>query len=118
MNKLLAFATAVLLSTGANAITPQEYSQSFKHFNGCFILYNLNKQKIVSEYNPGNRCSERLAPDSTFKIPISLMAFNQGIINQNTLFKWDGQKGELPDWNRDQTQAAGLNIPLFGCLNN
>ncbi|MDI9819144.1 MULTISPECIES: class D beta-lactamase [unclassified Legionella] len=109
MNKLLALflATATLNAT-ANEITVKDYSQPFKNYNGCFILYNVNQHKIVSEYNPDNYCHQRIAPDSTFKIPLSLMAFNQGIITQNTLFKWQGKKEDLAEWNQDQTPQSWL----------
>lgn len=114
MNKLLTVILAtIILSSTANAITTQEYSQLFKSYNGCFILYNLNEHKIVSEYNPNNRCNQQIAPDSTFKIALSLMAFNQGIINQHTVFKWDGKKEGLPDWNQDQTPARWLKYSVL-----
>lgn len=96
------------ISSTANAISAPEYSKLFKNYNGCFILYNLNEHKIISEYNPKNRCNERIAPDSTFKIALSLMAFNQGVINQNTVFKWDGKKGGLPEHEHDQTPNSWL----------
>jgi beta-lactamase class D len=109
MNKLLALILAAgALSAAANTITPEEYSQSFKNYDGCFILYSINEHKVISEYNPKNRCNQRIAVDSTFKIALSLMAFDQGIINQNTVFKWHGKKRELPGWNQDQTPSTWL----------
>lgn len=109
MKKLLALILATTtLSAIANEITTQEYSQLFKNYNACFILYSVNEHKIISEYNPNNRCNERISPDSTFKIALSLMAFNQGIINQNTVFKWNGKKGVIPEHEQDQTPASWL----------
>ncbi len=109
MNKLLTLIlTFFCISTPVNAITNNEYAELFKNYHGCFILYNLNEHKIVSEYNPDNYCNQRIAPDSTFKIALSLMAFDQGIINQNTIFKWDGQKRALSDWNQDQTPNSWM----------
>lgn len=92
----------------AKTIAHEHLAYAFKNYNACFILYDVNQKKIVSEYNPGSRCSQRLSPNSTFKIPLSLMAFNQGTINQETVFKWDGTKGLLPDWNKDQTPATWM----------
>ena len=86
----------------------QQYSRLFKNYNSCFILYNFTDHKIVAEYNPSDRCHQRLSPDSTFKIPLSLMAFNEGIINQNTVFKWNGIKNDNPEWNHDQSPASWL----------
>ncbi len=102
---MLAITTA---SVYAKIITTEEYSQQFKNYDGCFILYSVNKHKVVSKYNPTNRCRQRIAPDSTFKIALSLMAFNEGIINQDTIFKWDGKKGVLPTHDQDQTPLTWL----------
>lgn len=109
MKKFLALIlTITTLSAVASEVTTQEYSQLFKHYEACFILYNLDDYKVVSEYNPNNRCQQRIAPDSTFKVALSLMAFNQSIIGPNTIFKWDGRKRELPTWNQDQTPYSWL----------
>lgn len=109
MNKFLTLILAITtLSASASEITTQEYSQLLKNYDACFILYNFNEHKIVSEYNPNNYCKQRIAPDSTFKVVLSLMAFNQGIINQHTIFKWDGKNREYPDWNQDQTPQSWL----------
>lgn len=36
------------------------------------------------------------------------MAFNQGIINQKTVFKWNGEKGVIPEHEKDHTAASWL----------
>lgn len=109
MNKLIVLVLAITTASGyAKTISTEEYSHLFKNYDGCFILYNVNKHKIISEYNPSNRCSQPIAPDSTFKIALSLMAFNEGIINQDTVFKWDGKKGVLPTHDQDQTPRTWL----------
>ena len=114
MNKLLTFILITFVSSAqAHEIATQEYSQLFKNYHGCFILYDLNKHKIVSEYNPNDHCHQRIAPDSTFKIALSLMAFDKGIINQHTAFKWDGKKADLPDWNQNQTPSSWLKYSVF-----
>lgn len=98
--------TLLAFNTMAQEIAIEHFAYAFKGFNACFILYDVDTKQIISEYNPAGRCSERLAPDSTFKIPLSLMAFNQGLINPKTEFKWNGQKGALADWDRDQTPSS------------
>lgn len=109
MNKLIVLILAITTaSVYAKTIKTDEYSHLFKNYEGCFILYSVNKHKMVSEYNPSNRCSQRIAPDSTFKIALSLMAFNEGIISQDTIFKWDGKKGVLPTHDQDQTPLTWL----------
>ena len=114
MNKLLTLIlTTLALNASAQTITIKTYSQLFKNYEGCFILYNLNEHKVVSEYNPNDDCRQRIAPDSTFKIALSLMAFNQGIINQNTVFKWNGKNEENTDWNQDQTPQRWLKYSIL-----
>lgn len=109
MNKLLILILTTIISTFvAYGQTTPEYTKLFKNYNACFILYDINKHKIVSQYNPDNRCNERISPDSTFKVALSLMAFNEGIINQKTVFAWDGIKRDLPEWNQDQTPRSWL----------
>ncbi|OGV35734.1 MAG: hypothetical protein A3E88_04325 [Legionellales bacterium RIFCSPHIGHO2_12_FULL_35_11] len=109
MNKLIILMLAITTASAhAKTITTEEYSHQFKNYDGCFILYSVNKHKVVSEYNPNNRCNQRIAPDSTFKIVLSLMAFNEGIIDQDTIFKWNGEKGVLPTHDQDQTPQTWL----------
>lgn len=102
------FLIVLSLNATAKSITIKEYSNLFKNYHGCFILYNLNENKVISKYNPYNRCNQRISPNSTFKIPLSLMAFNQNIINQSTVFKWDGRKSEIPEHNKDHNPAGWL----------
>lgn len=46
-------------------------------------------------------------PASTFKIPMSLIALETGVAqDENTRFPWDGKKRRFPDWNQDQTLAS------------
>lgn len=84
-----------------------DFANDFRDKSGCFILYNLNQEKTIVKYNP-DRCEQRISPDSTFKIALSLMAFDQKLIDPNTVFKWDGRARSLPAWNQDQTPKSWL----------
>jgi beta-lactamase class D/beta-lactamase class D OXA-1 len=84
-----------------------DYGALFKNQQGCFILYDLNTQKIVSQYNEP-RCAEQIAPDSTFKIALSLMAFDQNLITQKTIFRWDHRHNQISAWNQNQKPATWL----------
>ena len=110
MKKYLILILTILVSVTARAHQPslKEYQELFKHYDACFILYHINDHRIVSEYNPNHRCDERISPNSTFKVALSLMAFNQGIIKQDTVFKWDKVKRVNPDWNHGQTPKTWL----------
>lgn len=114
MKKLLLLLCATsTFSTTVCAKNTQEYSKLFKTYDACFILYNLKQHKMVIEYNPNNYCNQRISPDSTFKVPLSLMAFNQGVIDQKTIFKWDGKKGVIPEHERDQTPNSWLKYSVL-----
>ncbi|MDD2773827.1 MAG: penicillin-binding transpeptidase domain-containing protein [Elusimicrobiales bacterium] len=85
-----------------------DFKQLFGDKDGCFILYSLDSKKTVAEFNK-KKCAERLSPCSTFKIPIALMAFDQGILKDtDTVIKWDGVDHHDVDWNRDQTPVSWL----------
>lgn len=99
---MLVFSVATTYANTNNLV-----SQYFAGKNGCFILYNLNKNALVTEYNPG-QCKKQIPPQSTFKIPLSLMAFDQKIITQDTVFKWDGKDRGKPQWNDNQTPQTWL----------
>ena len=113
MKKLTTLFLAAMTSCSINAqeITSQDYAKAFKNYNACFILYSVNQHKIVSEYNPNNRCNQRIAPDSTFSL--SLIAFNEGIINQKSIFKWNGKKGIIAAHEQDQTPATWLQYSVL-----
>ena len=46
---------------------------------------------------------------STFKMPLALMAFDAGILrDETTTFKWDGIKRPVEAWNHDQTAKSWI----------
>lgn len=99
---------ALIFNSSVQAAIKPDFKVLFKDYNACFLLYSITDDKLISVYNPKNRCHQRLSPDSTFKIAISLMAFNSAVINDESIFKWNGTKYDLPDWNQDQTPASWL----------
>jgi beta-lactamase class D/beta-lactamase class D OXA-1 len=101
---------AVLLGPWTTTIAAEapSYSELFKGYDACFLLYDVNTGKLAAEYNPKGRCSQRIAPDSTFKVPLSLMAYNEQVIDEHTVFKWNGQHHDRPELNRDQTPRSWL----------
>jgi beta-lactamase class D len=107
MKKSIYFLVTLLFSTTTFAASPN-FSKIFQDKNACFILYDLTANKPLIEYNQ-KRCQERVFACSTFKIPIAIMAFDQGILrNEHTNIKWDGIKRDFPNWNQDQTPKTWL----------
>lgn len=100
---------SLLLLFNANTFAQNNANDKniFGNKTGCFVLYSLNQKKITHEYNP-KQCALRLPPQSTFKIPLSLMAFDRNLITQDTVFKWDGKNRDLPAWNHDQTAKSWM----------
>ena len=82
-----------------------EFSRYFPNRDGCFILYDLKADKILFRFNE-KRCALRFAPCSTFKVALALMAFDKGILkDETTTYKWDGVQHEIQSWNRDTSAA-------------
>lgn len=80
----------------------------FERSDGCFIIYDLKNDQILSIYGE-ERCKQRYAACSTFKMPLAVMAFDAGILNdENTIFKWDGIKRSMESWNQDSTAASWM----------
>lgn len=66
-----------------NALAKPNYSELFTGYNACFILYNLNKEHITEVFN-SERCDKKIAPCSTFKIPlIQLLKISNTLFHQN-----------------------------------
>lgn len=109
MRKNLLVLLLILLTSPVFA-TSFSICDYFAGKSGCFLLYDGNQNNLLTQYNPA-RCAERLSPNSTFKIPLSLMAFDQKLINQKSVFKWDHKdKGVEPpqNWNQNQTPYTWL----------
>lgn len=92
----------------SESTAPVAISTYFESWNGCFLLYDLKKNKWDEVYNQ-ERCEERHAPCSTFKVPLALMGFETGVLkDESTLFKWDGKQRSIPAWNQDHTAATWM----------
>ncbi|AIF80797.1 hypothetical protein I862_01170 [endosymbiont of Acanthamoeba sp. UWC8] len=83
--KPLFFSLSLLLASNASA--QPNYNKIFEGVKPCFILYDLNKEKTVEIIN-SNRCNKRIAPCSTFKVALSLIGFDSGILKDEDNPKW------------------------------
>jgi beta-lactamase class D len=93
-----------ILSAFADA---PDLSTYFTGKTACFILFDMQANKVIATYG-ADRCAQRISPFSTFKIPLSLMAFDRELITQQTVFKWNHQDRSLDVWNQDQTPHLWL----------
>src|SRR6266498_1673888 len=98
MKKISLFLALFFFSsiTFANEI---DFKNLFQNKSACFLLYDANTKKLIAQYNP-DHCKERISPDATFKIALSLMAFDKQLITQNTIFTWDKTDSGFIDWNQ------------------
>lgn len=87
----------------AVAPTQKELARAFKGYSACMILVDTKTGKSIIKYNPSNSCATRISPDSTFKIPLSLMAFDLGLITESSVFIWDKKDKGMREWNQNQT---------------
>ena len=71
-------------------------------------MAQISTGKTIESYNP-KRCAERFSPNSTFKIPTALMAFEKGILKDEAqIIKWDGTHNSREELNQDQTPLAWM----------
>lgn len=102
--KLKTLVTLILISTYLNGQDLNEYFID-NNIIGGISLYNLqNKSWLHSDKDYANKGT---LPASTFKIINTIIALEEGIINnQQDIFKWDGKPKlfksiEIPNWNKD-----------------
>src|SRR4051812_5736 len=82
--------------------------EGFGDKKGCILVQELSTGKVVYE-SSSELCKERIYPCSTFKVPLALMAFDQGIIkDENTAFKWNQSPQIVKSWEHDQTARSWL----------
>lgn len=80
----------------------------FQGKDGCFLLYNMKTEefeKVIGE----RRCRERFSPCSTFKIPLAVMAFDSGILrDESEILKWDGNRNDRAVADRDHNAKTWM----------
>jgi beta-lactamase class D len=104
---LVAALAALAFPLAARAAEP-DYAKIFQGRDGCFELYDMSRNKVVARFG-GKACAERTSPCSTFKVPLSLMAFDAGIWKDDKVtIKWDGTHYARDAWNSDQTPTSWM----------
>lgn len=84
---------AVTLHINQSAIL----NNQFKNTTGAFVLSDLKNIQNI-RYNT-ERCNQRFSPESTFKIPNSLIALETGVIkDENVITTYDKEKHPKEAW--------------------
>lgn len=81
--------------------------------DGCVALLPVGGRLAVSD--PA-RCAERLVPASSFKVANALIALSLGLAREDEIFRWDGTRQFLADWERDldlRGAMAASAVPVF-----
>jgi beta-lactamase class D len=99
-----------LLTLAANA-EDSDLVKLFREFNvkGTLIISSLDG-KTEYVFNK-ERAAKRYVPASTFKIPNTLIALDEGAIsNEKEIIKWDGKDRGWSAWNKDQSLETAFPI--------
>jgi beta-lactamase class D len=106
---------AILSQSGLpQKVTEKDFHSVFARYgvDGCFVLYNSADNEYI-KYN-ASLCDTGYIPASTFKIPNSLIALEEGVIKDTTqVIKWDGHVWPNALWNKDQTLRSAVR---YSCI--
>ena len=93
----------------------KEVEEVFKKYKveGTIVIKKKKKKKIHI-YND-KRASELFSPASTFKIPHSLIALNEGIVKKDSVIVWDKKIREYESWNKDQILLTAFKSSCVWC---
>lgn len=81
--------------------------QLFDGRDGTMVLKNLKNDQMYV-YNR-ERSEERFTPESTFKVPNSLIGLETGAVrDEYEVKRWDGVMREFESWNRDHSLASAI----------
>lgn len=100
---LTVLALTIFMSATSHA-DDADLSQLFQDrgVEGTIVISSLDG-KITYVHNT-RRSKTRFIPASTFKIPNTLIALEEGAIkSEKEVIRWDGKDKGLDTWNRDQT---------------
>jgi beta-lactamase class D len=84
-----------------------------KQIDGTIVIESLNTKKIYI-YND-QRAEMFFSPASTFKIPNTLIALNEGVVTKDSVIIWDKKIREYESWNKDQTLLTAFKSSCVWC---
>ena len=102
----------MLLGGSSSAIMEANDTEQFIQHSGLEATIIVSSLKTGEEHVINKERSEqRFLPASTFKIPNTLIALHEGVINdENTVLPWDGKEKGLAAWNKDQTLTSAFQV--------
>ena len=84
-----------------------------KQVDGTIVIESLNTKKIYIHND--QRAETLFSPASTFKIPNTLIALNEGVVTKDSVIVWDKKIREYEFWNKDQTLQTAFKTSCVWC---
>jgi len=99
--------TALKINQIKETTKVEDLGKYFVGIEGSFVLYDKNRNEYLI-YNK-EQAQKRVSPCSTFKILNSLIGLETKVLeDETTVFKWDGKKNYIDEWNKDHTLASAF----------
>ena len=105
-------AIAFLVNLLANDLELEKIFHKYEA-DGTIVIKSLNEKKVYI-FNE-NRAKIFFSPASTFKIPNSLIALNEGVVDRNSVIVWDKKIREYESWNTNQTLKSAFKNSCVWC---
>ncbi len=100
---------AFCFGSGPNAAEDPDLAKLFRGagVEGTMVIASRDGKETYV-FNKG-RAKKRFSPASTFKIPNTLIALQEGAIkDEKEVIRWDGKDKGFEAWNRDQTLVTAF----------
>lgn len=82
---------------------------------GTIALFDTDSGRLTC--SDAERCRKPHLPASTFKIPNTIIALENGIVTDaETVLPWDGKEYAVRDWNQDLTLRAAIRVSCVPCF--
>lgn len=105
----LLFLLSLVSSSYAQKMTEWNFKPYFDRYgvDGCFVLFDEANNEFI-RYNPAG-CDSGFIPASTFKIPHSVIALEEGVVSDtDQVIPWNGHEWAVKKWNQDQTLGTAI----------
>lgn len=99
---------ALLSISGCSHTSDTEKYINDNEINATIVITSLRtgEEHIINK----TRSQERFLPASTFKIPNSLIALQQGIVDEDDTISWDGRDKGFSEWNKDHSLKTAFSV--------
>lgn len=104
------------LKSQANKVEIKEFTDILDSLDvkGSILIFDFQKNIYYS--NDFNRTNQGFIPASTFKIPNSIIGLELEILkDENSVFKWNGEKRNRPEWEKDLTLKEAFQVSCVPC---